>query len=119
MAEVKYIISTEHNNYPNITVYDRLYDGVTSGWKLVADDGYVMYDTTDETTMLDNEGNEIRDVYFCERVNLSPKNNWDKFSWVAVLSGDIDKINGTTKPTDMTETEEKAAAYDILTGGAK
>ncbi len=105
MAEVNYMISTEHNIYPNLTVYDRFYDGVASGWKVVPNDGYVMYDITDNNIEFDENGNEIPVTYYYTQVNLSPYTNWNNFSWIAVLRSEVDENYIFGLPTTPPVTE--------------
>jgi hypothetical protein len=103
MATYTYVISTEHNVYPNLTVYDRLKDGVLSGWKVIPNDGYVMYDTTDNNTELDENGNEIPVTHYYTQANLSPYTNWGNFSWVAVLRSEVDENYIFGLPTKQPE----------------
>lgn len=98
MAEWTYPVDTEHNIYLNMTVYKRLRDGVLNGWRILPNDGYVVYDRTAEDTehMKDENGDPIWDeenggfilvpvTYYSLRVELPANyNNWDNFEWVAV-----------------------------------
>lgn len=88
---ITYQISTEHNNYPNLTVYDTLSDGVLAGWRVNANEGYVFYDTNDETFELDENGNEVPVTYYYT-VGYFPKIlDWDTFGLVAVLRSSVDE----------------------------
>lgn len=91
MAEWKYTVSTEHNNYPHLTVYDRKADGELCGWRVKPNDGYVMYDVTDEATECDEFGNERPVTYYYKDVLLPLGVNWDAFPWRAVPHNGIDK----------------------------
>jgi hypothetical protein len=45
-------ISTEHNCYDNMTIYNRITDGMNTGWRVNANDGYVLYDPTVERPII-------------------------------------------------------------------
>ena len=92
MAVYTYNISTEHNIYPNITVYDRFKDGVLNGWKVVVNEGYVMYCSTDNYTEIDPEtGHEIPVIYYYTQSGLPLTYNWNNFAWVAVPRDSVDE----------------------------
>lgn len=85
-------ISTEHNIYPNLTVYDRIADGVAAGWEVRANEGYVFYDTTANNTDFDPETGEEVPVTFYYIIRMFPRNyNWANFSLVAVPREGIDE----------------------------
>ncbi len=78
-------LSTEHNNYPNFTVYDRYFDGEPSGWRVITNEGYVFYDTTENNIMFDPETEqEIPVTYYYTEMLLTRYFNWDNWSLVAV-----------------------------------
>lgn len=82
---VTYLLSTEHNNYPNFTVYDRFADGVAAGWRVNANEGYVFYDTNDEEVTEDPETGELVPItYYYTNIHYPRTFNWDNFSLVAV-----------------------------------
>lgn len=89
---ITYAISTEHNNYPNITVYDRFRDGTPFGWRVEANEGYVMYHANENATELDPETGLERPVtYYYTEAGLSPYYNWNNFDFVAVLRSTVDE----------------------------
>lgn len=58
-----YVENTTFNK-PNITVYDKLWDGVKDGYKLLPNEGYVLQNITEEqypTPALDENGDFIYD----------------------------------------------------------
>ena len=91
MAVYTYEISAEHNIYPNLTVEDRFRDGVTSGWRVTANEGYVFYDTTEENFELDENGNEVPVIYYYTLMMFSQYFNWANFSLVAVPRDSVDE----------------------------
>lgn len=98
-----YEISTEHNIYPNLTVYDRFSDGVAAGWKVEANEGYVFYDENaeDMDAQIDPEtGDLVIDpetglpvmvpvTYYYTEKGLSKYYNWANFALVAVLRSTV------------------------------
>ena len=102
MAVYTFEISAEHNNYPNLTVYDRFRDGSPLGWKVEANPGYVFYDTTENNTELDENGNEVPVTYYYTLMYISPYFNWANFSLVAVPRDSVDEnyIFGDTPGND-------------------
>jgi len=92
MAVYTYEVSTEHNNYPNMTVYDRFVDGVQNGWRLNANEGYVFYDTTENNTEPDPITGEERPVTYYYTVAYIPRNYpWARFPYVAVPRSEVDE----------------------------
>jgi hypothetical protein len=95
-------VSTEHNNYSNLTVYDILMDGVFDGWRVLPNEGYVMYDTTDYNVVPDpdNPDEVIEVTFYYTRADLPPRFNWNNFSWVAILRSEVDEnyIFGVGEP---------------------
>lgn len=91
MAVYTFEISTEHN-FPNITMYRKLSDGVLCGWRVNTNEGYVMYDTTANNTDRDPETGEEFPVNFYYTVMHCPLNYpFDNFTWVAVPMGSVDE----------------------------
>lgn len=85
-------VSTEHNIYPNMTVYDCFTDGEPNGWKIIANDGYVFYDTTENNTESDPvTGEEIPVIYYYTLSRKPKRYNWDNFHYVAVLRSTVDE----------------------------
>ena len=77
VSMIRYEISAEHNNYTNLTVYDRTDGDMSRGWRVNANDGYVMYDPTVEL-------GEQEEIYY-SKVRYLPRNyDWSQFSLVAV-----------------------------------
>ena len=84
---IRYIVSEEHNSYPHLTVYDRMNGETPNGWRVNADDGYVMYDPTEEvpSTIDPMTGEEMPGEVYYSRVRYLPRSyDWSKFSLVAV-----------------------------------
>ena len=92
MAVYTYVVSTEHNIYPNLTVYDRLADGVPSGWRVNANEGYVYYNANDSYTDIDPDtGEEIPVTYYYTQTLLPRTYNWNNFDLVAVPRSSVDE----------------------------
>ena len=92
MREFEYRISVEHNIYPNITVYEKYLDGAFAGWKVVANEGYKMYDETANNTELDIEtGEEIPVTQYTELTYIPKMWNWKNFHYVAVQNSILEK----------------------------
>lgn len=84
--------STEHNIYPNLTVYDCIDNGELTGWRVNANEDYVFYDTTANNTELDPETMEEIPVIYYYTVRYFPlRKNWDNFSLVAVPRDTVDE----------------------------
>lgn len=89
-------VLNENISFPNIDIYNILKDGVLNGYKVKPQDGYVMYDTTDEHTdfVFDEEQGMYVEVpvihYFTEAI-LPLNFNFNNFSWVAVLRSEVDE----------------------------
>ena len=87
-----YKVSTEHNIYPNMTVFDRFADGVPSGWRVNANEGYVFCDTTANNVELDESRKiEVPVTYYYTIMHLSKYYNWANFPLVAVPRDSVDK----------------------------
>lgn len=78
-------------NYPNIDIYRRYTDGVQTGYKVLPQEGYVMYSpTNDVITELDpNTGEEVTNIYYCRLAILPLRYNFDNFNYIAVLESDV------------------------------
>ena len=86
-----YELATEFN-FDNITIERRYYDGVFKGYRVTPNEGYVMYDTNDETFELDPEtGEEIPVTYYYTLAYLPSVYNMDNFSWAAVLRSSVNE----------------------------
>lgn len=91
MATYTYPISTEHNIYPNLTVCERRADGVLKGWRVTPNDGYVMYDSTEEGTKTHPITFEEGATYYYTYAGFPLNYNWNNFTWVAVLRSEVDE----------------------------
>lgn len=98
-------IDTEHNIYPNLTVRKRLNESnVQIGWSVISNNGYVMYDTTQNDFIIDEEtGEEVPVTYYFTEVGLPANYNFDNFSFVAVLRSEVDEnyIYGSDEETEV------------------
>lgn len=107
MAVWTYEVSEEHNNYPNLTVYDRLKDGEAAGWRVNANEGYVFYNSNANNTEIDPETMEEIPVTYYYTVSLLPRTyNWANFDFVAVPRDSVDEnyifgVGDTNKPEIM------------------
>lgn len=92
-------------NFPHIKIYKKLEDGVLYAYSIKADDGYVMYDTTENSTEIDPETEEIIPViYYFTEASVPKWYDFDNFPWVAVPRDSVDEnyIFGVTdKPEIM------------------
>lgn len=87
-------------NFPNITIYKRMKDGVQTGWRMNADAGYVFYDVTADDTEMDFETNQEVPVTYYSRVRyLQLKRDFTNFPFIAVPESEVDKkyIMGETE----------------------
>ena len=92
MAEWTFPVDTEHNIYPNFTVKQRLRDGVLKGYRVVPNEGYVFYDTTEEHFELDPETMiETPVIHYYTEMDFPITYNWGNFSLVAVLRSTVDE----------------------------
>jgi hypothetical protein len=92
MAEFVHEIDNERNIYPNMTVYKRYLNDEFSGWAIIANDGYVIYDTTANNTELNPETmEEVPVIYYYTATYKNPRYNWDNFHYVAVLRSTVDE----------------------------
>ena len=80
-------------NFTNINIYNRISNGVHTGYQAIPYDGYVMYDTNDEEIPIyDDFGNIVgyQKSYFT-LAGFPLNYNFDNFSWVAVLRSEVDE----------------------------
>lgn len=82
-------------NYPNITIYDILADGVCTGYEARPNEGYVMYSLSNDviTDINPETGEEITNTYYCRLVGLPLNYNFDNFDYIAVLESDVPADN--------------------------
>ena len=93
MAEYTEAINTSYN-IPNITVYNKYCDGVHYAYRVVPNEGYVMYDTTDENYIIDPETEEEIPVTYYYRVCHIPiKYPNAPYNWCAVLESEVPADN--------------------------
>lgn len=91
MGNWTYEIATEYT-FPNITVYKALRDGVLTGYRINANEGYVMYDTRrndvgyDPITM-----EEIPVTYYYTVSEVPLAFDFVNFPWVAVPRDSVDE----------------------------
>lgn len=91
MATYTDVLNTNFN-YPHIDIYSILKDGELNGYKAIAQDGYVFYDTTANNTELDPDTDEEVPVTYYYTIRIYPKTyNFDNFSLVAVPRDSVDE----------------------------
>ncbi len=79
-------------NFPHIDIYNRLGDGVLSGYQAIAHEGYVMYDTTANDTEIDPDTMEERPVTYYYTLRGFPATfNFANFTMVAVPRDSVDE----------------------------
>ena len=84
----------ENSNYkfPDIKIYNILKNGIIDGYEAQPDEGYVMYDKTDENRKQDNPDSEPYSViYYYTLAGFPIDYDFDSFPWVAVLRSEIDE----------------------------
>lgn len=70
---------------PHIDVYRRYRDEVFSGYRVVTQEGYVMYDTTTNYTEPDPvTGENIPVTYYYTLMYCPVRTNFNTFTWIAV-----------------------------------
>ena len=90
--EFDYVLSTDHNIYPNITIYEKYLNGEFCGWEFRANEGYVFYDTTEENVEMNPETEEEFSVIYYYTLASKPKiYNWNNFHYVAVPRDSVDE----------------------------
>lgn len=73
-------------SFPNITIKQRLKDGVQIAWRAYPNEGYVFYNTAEENWQQDDPDSEPYLVtHYYTMAGLPLNYNFDKFSYVAVL----------------------------------
>ena len=89
---IKYRVSTPHNIYPNLTIYEKYYEDAPEtiiGFRLNANEGYVFYDPNDIYTNTNPETFEETTEFHYFSVMYFPKNyNFARFPYIAVLLND-------------------------------
>lgn len=81
-------------NFPNINIYNHLKDGVLMGYNAYPQEGYVMYDTSDNPQMDYNPetGEHFEVTHYFTMAGFPLNFNFDNFSWVAVLRIEVDEF---------------------------
>lgn len=90
MANYTHELSTEYV-FPNISVYKKLKDGVQYGWRVNANEGYVIYDPNAPQIELDENENEITVFYYYTIKQLPLSFDFSTFPWVAVPRDSVDE----------------------------
>lgn len=91
MANYTEEIATEYN-YPNLTVYRKLEDGVHYAWRIVPNEGYVMYDVNGVYYEQDPETmEEVQVMYYYTQWNLPLNYNFANFHWAATPRTEVDE----------------------------
>ena len=86
--KINYQISTEHKNYPNMTVYDRIKDGTVAGWKVEPNEGYKLYNKDEDSKVIDPITMEERtEITYLSTVMLPSRFNWYNFEYDTVYVG--------------------------------
>ena len=79
-------------NFPNISIYNHLKDGVLMGYNAYPQEGYVMYDTNDNNLEPDSTTGELVPVtYYYTTAGFFLNYNFDNFSWVAIPRNEVDE----------------------------
>lgn len=103
MATYTTEVNTSYN-IPNITVYNKLEDGVLYGYHVIPNEGYVMYDSTanDTEPILDENGDFMLDengemivrptIYYCRLAGVPLRLPNKPYDYVAVLESGVPEI---------------------------
>ena len=79
---------------PNITVERKYHDGVLMAYRITANEGYVIYDTTAEDVEWNEEaGADVPVIYYYRQATFTvamPVTLWQN-AWVAVLESTVDE----------------------------
>lgn len=91
MANWTYELSTEHN-YPGISIYKKLRDGVQASWEVRANEGFVFYNVNANDMEWNEElEQEVPVTYYYTIKGLPLNFNFDNFPWVAVPRDSVDE----------------------------
>lgn len=76
---------------PNITVENQIADGVHVGYRLTANEGYVLHDTSSDTPILDEAGNPSGEIYieYCKQAFIAIRNNPINWTWESVKESEV------------------------------
>ena len=84
-------IATEFN-FPNITVYRLLKDGVHNSWRFVPNEGCVLRNPSDNFTEPDPVTLEpVPVTYYYTNVDCPLNYDFDNFTYIAVLCSTVDE----------------------------
>lgn len=91
MATYREELATDFS-FPHIDIYRRYTDDEFCGYKVLAQEGYVFYDTTDNNTEIDPETMEEIPVTYYYTIRIITRYfNMDNFSLVAVPRDSVDE----------------------------
>ena len=84
-------IATEFN-YPNLTILKILKDGVLNSWRIIPNEGYVMYDINGVYYDYNPETmEEFQVMHYFTSWDLPLNYNFDNFHWAAKLRSEVDE----------------------------
>lgn len=103
MATITFELATDIT-LDNITVTRKFVDGVLSAYRLTANEGYVMYDTSEDYTHIDEEGNAYEEIQYFRQVTVPKSLAVSDWTYVAVPEADVptDQIFGIVVPPTET-----------------
>ena len=79
-------------SFPHIEVYRKYRDGEHYGYRIVPEEGYLMYDTAANDTDYDPEtGTEVPVTRYYHVIHASLMFDFDNFTWVAILESEVDE----------------------------
>lgn len=91
MANITEQVATEFN-FPNITVYRVLSEGVLSSYRARPNEGYAMYDPNANETELDpNTMVEVPVTNYRTIAGFPKDYDFERFPYVAVLRSEVDE----------------------------
>lgn len=91
MAEYTETLATDIT-FPNIDVYRTYRDGVQTGYRVVPQEGYLMYNTAANDTEYDPETDtEVPIIRYYHVLHCPLIFDFDNFTWVAVLESEVDE----------------------------
>ena len=90
MERYTYELATEFN-FPNISIFRKLENGVHYAWRAQANAGYVMYNPNSTEVEWDEElEQEIPVTYYYRTKDLPLAFNFNNFPWLAAREIDVD-----------------------------
>ena len=114
MAEYTEVLATDIT-FPNIDVYRTYCDGVQTGYRIVPQEGYLMYNTAANDTEYDPEtGTEVPIIRYYHVIHAPLIFDFDNFTWVAILESEVDEDNtGTDESGAATEADYQDALREM------